>query len=549
MSTIEEGYREITQEEYNAAVEKRNAGDVEQLAKDILEKTVLDAQPVQNVEQGLCLWTDGSCIPNPGFGGWGLHGYLFSRTPPKKGSGNPDHILTAEGYMLKSDPYVQKGTIKPVTPLHYVDGFGSYDVDMDAGRKVTNNVAELDAAYNGLLHAQQYAVKEVHIYTDSEYTRKGMDEWTRGWKRNGWKRSDGTDITNVMQWKRLSDLTDELRGKGITVTFDWVRAHSDILGNVKADRYAMIGTLHSMAKHVKTEINTSQPDGYWGYDSGKHPFLSLPCLYFNTRQTHLTPGEYYLGFHGKEDDEFGQRSSDGAFAVVRMHQAVEVVENLIQYQAAMADNTDNVMKMLLGNIYKADIHKELSAYGSLATYRSNDRRLDLVGVDDEPLTAQFRPAKLAYRAVENIGFLAERLDQFLAGSEALAVTDLTPILYETLVKTGKKETTTQTVLKDTYTVGFAALEVTANYKPDLATGELRQEFLKLTLGIDMLDRNGLRRLEKSNPKVSLITWMESELGFRHATVIECDDGVGIWAGMYSNFRVLPETTPTPVVEA
>jgi hypothetical protein len=134
----------------------------------------------------------------------------------------------------------------------------------------------------------------------------------------------------------------------------------------------------------------------------------------------------------------------------------------------------------------------------------------------------------------------------LTGVPEIAITDLTPILYETVVKTSKKETTALTVLKDTYHVGFAALDVQANYKPDAATGELYQEALRLTLGIDMLDRNGLRRLEKLNPKISLITWMESELAFRHATVIQVDDAIGIWAGMYSNIRVVSMKTSSPV---
>lgn len=546
MCNKEQGYYEGQHTQDAASTPEAQTAPVEK--RESSKKA--DKQPEKVVEQGMCLWTDGSCIPNPGFGGWGLHGYLFGFELPKKGSGNPDHILTAEGYLMKTDPEVVKGKAKAVTPLHYVDGFGSYEIDMARNLKVSNNIAELDAAYHGLKHAENYAIKSVRIYTDSEYVRKGMESWVTSWKKYGWKRSDGSEITNLMNWRRLSDQADMLRAKGIEVVFEWVRSHSDILGNVKADRWAMVGTVHSLAGRVKNEVVTSQADGYWGYESLKHPFISHQSLYFNTRRSHLTPGEYYLGYHGKEDDEFGQRSADGAFAVIRMNTPDPVIEELIAYSAELADNTDNLMKMIIGNVFNATVHRELNAHGRLATHRSNAYRLDLVGADDEPLTTQFRPAKLAYRAVENIGFLGEKLDLYLNNPDALGITDLTPILYETLVKTGKKDTTTQTVLKDTYSVGFAALDVMANYKPDAATGELHQESLRLTLGIDMLDRNGLRRLEKMNPKVHLITWMESELGFRHATVIHCDGGVGIWAGMYSNFRVLSDKASTPVaVEA
>jgi ribonuclease HI len=514
MSNNEQEYRETTQEEYEAAVEQR-AGE----------------------EQGMCLWTDGSCIPNPGFGGWGLHGYLYSVAVPKKGTGNPDHVLTKDGYVLKAD--AQAANMQAITPLHYVDGFGSFE------NVVTNNIAELSAAYYGLLHAAEYNVKSVSIYTDSEYVRKGMDSWVHAWKKHGWKRSDGSPITNVDDWRRLSDQRDALEQKGIKVTIDWVRAHSDILGNVKADRLAMIGTVHSIAKKVQNHLTTSVAEGYWKYDTEAHPFISHPCLYFNTRKSHLVPGEYYLGYHGKEDDQFGNRMSDGAFAVVRLSTPDPILEMLIEHQGEMADESDNLMKMFMGNIMKADVHKELSQFGGLATYRVNPYSLNLVGMDDEPLTKEFKPAKLAYRAVENIGALADKLNQFQAQDPVLTVTDLTPILYETVVKTGKKESTSSTVLKAEYKVGFAALEVMAKYqKADSATGELGEAFLKLTLGIDLLDRNGLKRLETLNPRVSLITWVESELAFRHATVIEVDGAIGIWAGMYSNIRCLTPVAAT-----
>lgn len=537
MSDKEKGYTLSTPEQYAAAVEARGA-----------------TQPDQTIEQGICLWTDGSCIPNPGFGGWGLHGYLFKYEKPKKGSGNPDHILSVEGYMAKNDPDVLSGKIEAVTPLQYIDGFGSYDIDVKANRLVTNNLAEIDAAYNGLVYAQQFAVKSIRFFTDSEYVRKGITNWTHGWKKHGWRRSTGEPIPNVENWRRLYELVEATKARGISVEFDWVKAHSDILGNVKADRWAMIGTIHSLDGVVKNEIQSSDADGYWSYTPDRHPFISHQMLYFNTRRTHLTPGEYYLG-NSKDDDQHGTRSADGAFAVIRLTTPDPVIEALIDRQADMADNTDNLMKMVLGNVYKPEVHKELSQYGHLATYRAGPR-YDLEGANDEPLTSQYRPARLAYRAVENIGFLADKLDSFLQGaaSEAagkeratnLVVTDLTPILYETVVKTVKKESTEQKVLKDQYTVGFAVLDVMASYMPATATGELAQAPLKLTLGIDLLDRNGLRRLEKLNPKISLVTWIESEIAFRHATVIEVDGAVGIWAGMYSNIRVISDKAAAPV---
>ena len=55
------------------------------------------------MKKGLVLYTDGGCRPNPGYGGSGIHGYLYTEEVPKKGAGQGLNILTAEGYVVKSE--------------------------------------------------------------------------------------------------------------------------------------------------------------------------------------------------------------------------------------------------------------------------------------------------------------------------------------------------------------------------------------------------------------------------------------------------------------
>jgi hypothetical protein len=142
------------------------------------------------------------------------------------------------------------------------------------------------------------------------------------------------------------------------------------------------------------------------------------------------------------------------------------------------------------------------------------------------------------RAVESVELLMQRLNQYLAKDPEIAVTDLTDILYEKSQKVVKKETIDICTLNPKYNVGFAALEVNANYKTDEGIASAP---VTLTLGIDLIDRNALKRLETSHPKVSLISWLEAPHIFRYATVIETADDIGIWAGLYSNVRIV---TPT-----
>src|SRR6185312_15684185 len=56
----------------------------------------------KDVDNGIVLYTDGGCRPtNPGPGGYGIHGYMYSTAAPKKGPGLSGMMLTVHGYAVK----------------------------------------------------------------------------------------------------------------------------------------------------------------------------------------------------------------------------------------------------------------------------------------------------------------------------------------------------------------------------------------------------------------------------------------------------------------
>jgi hypothetical protein len=188
----------------------------------------------------------------------------------------------------------------------------------------------------------------------------------------------------------------------------------------------------------------------------------------------------------------------------------------------------------------------VSAWGSLAMMRNDLDRLDLycldhTPADPKPMSREFKPAKLAWRAVETTALLEEKLHDFMTKNGKVQVTDLTAILYETTEKAPKKGAEPVKTMKfnSKFNVGFAALPVEARFKgPD---GLEKTAPVILSLGVDMLPRNPLKRLEEKFPVVSLITWADSDDVFRYATVIEADGDIGIWAGVYSNIRVIQKS--------
>lgn len=518
---------------------------------------------------GFVMFCDGGTRPNPGPGGWGIHGYLYRAAKPKKGSGNPDHILTAAGYITKVQyaeqkehdwtladyqEYVDNSLARrkhlEITPVQYIDGYGSFH------HAITNNIAEMVAATQALEYAARYDVQIVQLLLDSQYVCKGLVEYVPTWIRNNWIKSDGMVVKNAEYWKKLVSARDALTNRGVKVRLDWIKGHNDHLGNEMADEAATIGVMVSQramfgkswgyspeapAINTIAEISMTDAEGYWKYDSEKHPFLSNPRMYFNTCTEYLRPGEYYLG-NGKEDEQPGKRISDGAYAVVKLAEPDVILEMVRTHQSHLAENIMALASARLDVIYRPDIHKKLATHGPLVMVQDDKSRLDLFdlhsldnGNQKEPLTREHRPPHLALRAVEAIEELMLRLNQYIVKDPELVVTDLTAILYEKSQKVVKKETIEITTLNPKYNVGFAKLEIDANYQIDAGVGSAP---VILTLGIDLLDRNALKRLESSDPKVSLISWLEAPHIFRYATVVEAGGDVGIWAGVYSNLRIV-----------
>lgn len=98
----------------------------------------------------------------------------------------------------------------------------------------TNNIAELTAAIEALRQIPEGA--EVILYSDSQYTLKGLGEWLPGWIKKGWKTASGSPVLNQELWQQLHQ--EYLARK---VQLNWVRGHNGHPENERADQLANIG--------------------------------------------------------------------------------------------------------------------------------------------------------------------------------------------------------------------------------------------------------------------------------------------------------------------
>lgn len=478
-----------------------------------IKKTKEKSIKVEDKSVGFIAYTDGGCRPtNPGFGGYGFHGYIYSDQPPKKGTGNPKIHPTAEGYSdKKSDPAVK--------PLHYIDGYGSI-----AGQ-VTNNVAEITAASWALKQAQEYPLEKVTIITDSKGVVEAANTWIGNWMRNDWTKSDGSPVANKDYWIHLNDNMDVLRKKGIQVEFKWIKGHNDHVGNEAADKLATMGVMRCRKGETFNQVTTDPPEGYWNKVPDRHPLLNHRTLYMASDATHHQAGAYFLGNHGKEDELLGTRRADGAYAyvVIPPDPAVETVRTKI---ADMAKGRNTVLGIKLDQVFERETHGHLLKYGDICLYQSHPIKLDLCFLDKTPVVTDYHPPRLSLRAVDSLNELKEIFLRITVNHDPLFIhTDITKELYD--VEKGKL------VLKKDMVVGQATWPVEVDHPLNNIPVKL-----DLALGIDCPGRNALKKMEDLNPKIEIVVWADSERMIRYACLCTMDDATGIYAGMYSNTRFL-----------
>lgn len=97
----------------------------------------------------------------------------------------------------------------------------------------TNNMGELMAVLDLLRATADRPEEPLHILCDSQYVINSVTKWMPGWKKKGWKKSDGKPVLNV---DLLKDIDAALADR--TYEFEWVKGHAGHAMNEAADARA-----------------------------------------------------------------------------------------------------------------------------------------------------------------------------------------------------------------------------------------------------------------------------------------------------------------------
>jgi ribonuclease HI len=474
--------------------------------------------------KGIVFYCDGSAAPtNPGPIGWGVHGYLYEVLDGNKPVVVEKHMVTDIGY-LAVDPQGNYQDHTLVKPVMYFDLVGS---SLDYG---SNNKAEIKAFTSACLKAAMYDVGHVYILSDSEYVVNGITKWHQQWLRNNWRKHDGQPVPNKELWIEALNAFNALKTLSIKVKIQWVKAHVDILGNVQADVLAGIGSAHAGNGVILNDFVTSDATHYWQYEIIKNPLLNHKRIYFNSSPKFNVPGQYFQADPGGSDFIIGKKIPDAGFSVVKLVEPDEAIET-VKRRMFESPKEFNVIAMIkLDRLYDRRVYKYVAKYGRHALVVEK-RNLNLNFIDRKPVCIEVNPTGLSLRSVDAFGMLEEMLADFCVSRKNLT----TPTGFKTLDITDEFFTTEMKGHKPSTTLNAS---ITMNMSELMLVKVLDTSYqpvkIPLVLGLDILPRNNLKKLEKHNPSVHLVTWKDSPVSVRYGVIIDSELGIGIYSNFYAD---------------
>jgi ribonuclease HI len=101
----------------------------------------------------------------------------------------------------------------------------------------TNNMGELMAVLD-LLHQTAHLDEDLLVHCDSTYVINTITKWMAGWKKRGWKKSDGKPVMNLEIIQAIDAAMTAAKKAGRTITFNWVKGHAGHPLNEAADQLA-----------------------------------------------------------------------------------------------------------------------------------------------------------------------------------------------------------------------------------------------------------------------------------------------------------------------
>ena len=411
--------------------------------------------------------------------------------------------------------------------------------DISVSYEVSGAVEEASLSKSesaGFLHALEFMLEKNYesatIYCDSRYVAEHLDKLYKNKDTVVLKRKDGSNISTYDLWNEITRIVLLFICNNTPIKWRWAQ------NNVPKEKLAYCKLLAkkglALACNRQKELVLTYPKGKKKPSESKcHGFLTQSRLYFIpaiSNKTNSGKSFYYCGEHeSKSKSNKGDllrwcgkprsESTISAFILNESDPVLDIIMNRV-IQSQIGFRNGRIIK--LDAIKTSETREAIIHYGNKLLIDDDDTN----GINyytRSAICVEQKPPYLFFSFYEKLDSLYRRLNRYACGDldEITTSYDITDLVY-TIDKKG-----TYSISKTLFTKKCINVAI-KEYNVDIT----------LTMGIDLLNDLGLKRIAKENPIVKLYIEKTGPNTIRYFVYIKTDKAVGLFTTTHSNIIFL-----------
>jgi len=463
------------------------------------------------------VYCDGSAGPtNPGPTGYGVHITIAdSKTKPKNVLGK--YKLTPDGYKTTVD-FKLRDDKTLLGLLHCVELYGYTD-----DTSTTNNTAELDAVIESISKIKHIEktidmkIDKLDFKCDSTYVLNAANKIL----------NNEMDLENVVanadRIKKLSESIHSIKNDYV-VSFKKVNAHTDDLGNNRADMLANMGRmLRKKPNRANFNIYIGDSD-FWKdpvVDADLYHFKQLFSFYPDV----VTADRSYYGLNYKKESEIGKKMSYVSYTILKTKETNKVIFDTIKTIRDVLGESYVPYIIRLKELLNKNILRDYLRYKDDYLILSNNKYLTIKTIQGEEVARELYPAGLSNIVQDKFLDYEKELHEYFKDDKVLPIDyiDITDMLY---TKDAKGKNILKKDIKNDKFIIKTSYEKTK---------------INLVMKYDLPPRNTLRRLESKDPKAILMVTDKGGMIEYKILILLNNDDVILTVNAYSNKLIKKKT--------
>ena len=476
------------------------------------------------------------------FLGWGYSGFLLKPEPVRyhvPELANAQHLLHNQlfdgqklaGVVKPGQRWLSTGSDAPAVDFYEIEepieGWGGAPVTEECSAELSSLVLVLTLI--DLLDS-----KDNFLVTDARRVLIGMKKiLATGGQVN--LTPKGQPVAHYPLWQKILELTLKLLGKGRKLHVEPLKARAGVKAFERAGQNAARGWVMAYNRVDQPEIT------YHPFANDELPASRLQASshllqkqwYFMPQFQPMLAGRtlYFMGDHGKDNDQFGRSRSDSYLSVVALSQPDPCFETLRNHFDSKGEGSDHIYIANAKKLTETPLRQELHQHGLKYLYFDQGQKNYRL-YDESLVVTRLHPVLKGYKAFMALNSLVALMEELISGTaKHLVRVDITE---QVLIRKPKNKW------------GVDPKLISSERYVRLSLPEIPQPVV-LTLDLD-LPGQGLQRLAKDNPKIELIWLKETPTTGRHFVFITTKDDLSLWSAYESNLVFLkPEVLTDEVL--